>query len=193
MWPGKFVTPFPFNKASNVVRGFGNSLKLKNRQSTKINRKKNGGCDGTYDANSPQIHAAAYKTWVMFELEQPEPAIIWAFSRSKLICSTQKPRMALTLRATSIIWSAINGPFWLPSIRVTSTKTLTYLKHKNNHHYYYYIENNVRKWENKNVFATIQNLLCVDNCSESKFVLFSIGADLCKMFLLLYPYEPLIF
>jgi hypothetical protein len=37
--------------------------------------------------------------------------------------------MACTLVATSSIWAATSDPCWLPSMRVNSTNTLTYLKH----------------------------------------------------------------
>ena len=83
----------------------------------------------TYSENSPQIHAAAYRTshipfrWELF-------ANRWAFSRRIAICDTANGRIAFTRIATSNICEAINWPCRVPSIRVNSTRILTYLTKK---------------------------------------------------------------
>ena len=58
---------------------------------------------------------------------------IYSLRQSLTICVTAKGRMACTRMATSNICEAISWPWCVPSIRVSSTNTLTYLRYKDNY------------------------------------------------------------
>lgn len=79
----------------------------------------------TYWENSPVIHAAAYRTCDIVELWTVNKC---ALSISTAICWTANSLIACTRVATSSICEATSDPCWLPSMRVNSTNTLTYLQ-----------------------------------------------------------------
>lgn len=149
MWPGNPVI-FGFSIDSKVACGSRRCLEFKSGEISIFNSLK-------YYSQNWQLtqkirrrsrlrrealrrcHSAEHSWWAVGDSPTILPALkikvyclrMWMLNQTihPTIWVTMNSRTAWTLMATSSIWQAINFPCLVPSIRVSSTSTLTYLRY----------------------------------------------------------------